>query len=106
MIAVSPLIGGEAIKGPTAKMMDELGMPAEAVAPHLMFAAGFNAAGGTYTTAFPALGTLHHRPDLRARLAEELDGFSGPAAELDALPFLDALEAAGIACALRRRDGG
>jgi LPPG:FO 2-phospho-L-lactate transferase len=36
MIAVSPIVGGEAIKGPTAKMMDELGMPrsAAAVARH------------------------------------------------------------------------
>jgi LPPG:FO 2-phospho-L-lactate transferase len=36
MIAVSPIVGGDAIKGPTAKMMDELGMPrtAAAVARH------------------------------------------------------------------------
>lgn len=31
LIAVSPIVGGKAIKGPTAKMMDELGMPATAL---------------------------------------------------------------------------
>jgi LPPG:FO 2-phospho-L-lactate transferase len=36
VIAVSPIIGGQALKGPTAKMMAELGMPttARAVAEH------------------------------------------------------------------------
>ena len=36
IVAVSPIVGGAAIKGPTAKMMRELGMPvsAEAVAEH------------------------------------------------------------------------
>ena len=36
VIAVSPIVGGRAIKGPTAKMMGELGMPAtaDAVAGH------------------------------------------------------------------------
>lgn len=36
VIAVSPIVGGMAIKGPTAKMMDELGVPrtTEAVAAH------------------------------------------------------------------------
>ena len=36
VIAVSPIIGGQAVKGPTAKMMAELGMPttARAVAEH------------------------------------------------------------------------
>jgi LPPG:FO 2-phospho-L-lactate transferase len=32
VIAVSPIIGGRAVKGPTAKMMRELGMPATAAA--------------------------------------------------------------------------
>src|SRR5262249_47663883 len=32
VIAVSPIIGGRAIKGPTAKMMRELGLPASAAA--------------------------------------------------------------------------
>jgi LPPG:FO 2-phospho-L-lactate transferase len=31
-VAVSPLIGGKAVKGPTAKMMAELGLPADATA--------------------------------------------------------------------------
>lgn len=36
IVAVSPIVGGRAIKGPTAKMMEELGMPATArgVAAH------------------------------------------------------------------------
>jgi LPPG:FO 2-phospho-L-lactate transferase len=36
VVAVSPIIGGRAVKGPTAKMMAELGMPAsaKAVADH------------------------------------------------------------------------
>jgi LPPG:FO 2-phospho-L-lactate transferase len=36
VIAVSPIIGGQAVKGPTAKMMAELGMPttARAIAEH------------------------------------------------------------------------
>ncbi len=38
VIAVSPIVGGQAIKGPAAKMMAELGMPqsAEAVARHYL----------------------------------------------------------------------
>jgi len=32
VIAVSPIIGGEAVKGPTAKMMAELGLPVDAAA--------------------------------------------------------------------------
>ena len=32
IVAVSPIVGGEAIKGPTAKMMRELGVPATTVA--------------------------------------------------------------------------
>ena len=32
VIAVSPIIGGKAVKGPTAKMMTELGLPVDAVA--------------------------------------------------------------------------
>lgn len=32
VVAVSPIVGGQAIKGPTAKMMSELGLPGDAVA--------------------------------------------------------------------------
>ena len=32
VVAVSPIIGGKAVKGPTAKMMAELGLPVDAVA--------------------------------------------------------------------------
>lgn len=31
VVAISPIVGGQAIKGPTAKMMDELGMPRTAL---------------------------------------------------------------------------
>lgn len=42
IIAVSPLIGGQAVKGPTAKIMAELGVPAssEAIARHYPFLDG------------------------------------------------------------------
>jgi LPPG:FO 2-phospho-L-lactate transferase len=32
VVAVSPIIGGRAVKGPTAKMMEELGLPVDAIA--------------------------------------------------------------------------
>jgi LPPG:FO 2-phospho-L-lactate transferase len=32
VVAVSPIIGGKAVKGPTAKMMEELGLPVDAAA--------------------------------------------------------------------------
>jgi len=32
VVAVSPIIGGQAVKGPTAKMMAELGLPVDAAA--------------------------------------------------------------------------
>ena len=32
VVAISPLIGGKAVKGPTAKMMEELGLPVDAAA--------------------------------------------------------------------------
>ncbi len=32
VVAVSPIIGGKAVKGPTAKMMEELGLPVDATA--------------------------------------------------------------------------
>ena len=68
----------------------ELGLPEADIAPHLLFAAGFNGGGGTYTTAFPALGVLHHDPALRKEIADELAGFKGDVDALDALPLLDA----------------
>jgi len=42
IIAVSPLIGGQAVKGPTAKIMAELGVPAdsETIARHYPFLSG------------------------------------------------------------------
>jgi LPPG:FO 2-phospho-L-lactate transferase len=38
VVAVSPIIGGRAVKGPTAKMMTELGLPASATAVALYYA--------------------------------------------------------------------
>ena len=32
VVAVSPIVGGRAVKGPTAKMMQELGLPSSAAA--------------------------------------------------------------------------
>jgi LPPG:FO 2-phospho-L-lactate transferase len=42
IVAVSPLIGGQAVKGPTAKIMAELGLPADSVtiARHYPFLRG------------------------------------------------------------------
>lgn len=42
IVAVSPLIGGQAVKGPTAKIMAELGLPADSVtiARHYPFLSG------------------------------------------------------------------
>ena len=69
----------------------DLGMSGDEVAAHLLFAAGFNATGGTYTTVFPTLGVLVNRPDILEALREELDGFAGDSSQLDTLPYLDAL---------------
>jgi LPPG:FO 2-phospho-L-lactate transferase len=33
VVAVSPIVGGQAVKGPTAKMMAELGLPVDAATP-------------------------------------------------------------------------
>jgi LPPG:FO 2-phospho-L-lactate transferase len=42
IVAVSPLIGGKAVKGPTAKIMAELGLPADSrtIARHYSFIDG------------------------------------------------------------------
>src|SRR5690606_40065897 len=37
VIAVAPVVAGEAIKGPTAKMMQELGLPVDASTPALRY---------------------------------------------------------------------
>jgi LPPG:FO 2-phospho-L-lactate transferase len=65
MIAVSPIVGGQAIKGPAAKMMGELGMPqsALAVAKH-------------YKT---------HYPDMRGFVLDNVD--SELQGEVEALGF-------------------
>jgi len=51
VVAVSPIVGGQAIKGPAAKMMAELGMPrtALAVAAHYADCYGVRHQGGLFT---------------------------------------------------------
>ena len=69
----------------------ELGVPEEQIAAHLLFAAGFNGAGGTYKTAFPAIAQIYAEPAIREALAAELADFQGDLTALDQLPYLDAL---------------
>ncbi len=64
-------------------------MPEAEVAAHLLFAAAFNATGGTWTTLFPGLAQLSVDLVTRERLAAELRGFSGSLWELNKLPFLE-----------------
>jgi LPPG:FO 2-phospho-L-lactate transferase len=82
VVAVSPIIGGRAVKGPTAKMMAELGMPtsARAVAQHydeLLDGFVLDEADGAETTALdlPCLATrtlMASEEDKRALAAEVL----------------------------------
>jgi LPPG:FO 2-phospho-L-lactate transferase len=82
VVAISPIIGGRAVKGPTAKMMAELGMPtsAGAVAQHydgLLDGFVLDQADGAETTAIdrPCLATrtlMASEDDKRALAAEVL----------------------------------
>jgi LPPG:FO 2-phospho-L-lactate transferase len=82
VVAVSPIIGGRAVKGPTAKMMAELGMPtgAGAVAQHydgLLDGFVLDEADGVETTSIdlPCLATrtlMASQDDKRALAAEVL----------------------------------
>lgn len=88
MIAVSPIVGGKAIKGPTAKMMNELGMPATAleVAKHyadLIDGFVLDEADGDVTDAVRGLGlgvlvtnTVMKSLDDRVSLARDVIAFS------------------------------
>jgi LPPG:FO 2-phospho-L-lactate transferase len=85
VVAVSPIIGGRAVKGPTAKMMTELGMPtsARAVAQHydgLLDGFVLDEADGAETTAIdlPCLvtRTLMAGEDDKRALAAEVVAFA------------------------------
>jgi LPPG:FO 2-phospho-L-lactate transferase len=88
VVAVSPIVGGEAIKGPAAKMMAELGMPvtALAVARHYQgLARGMivDVADAAQAGAVEALGmrvlvtqTVMRTPDDKAKLAQEALSFA------------------------------
>ncbi|MGB3387346.1 MAG: 2-phospho-L-lactate transferase [Pseudaminobacter sp.] len=84
VVAVSPIIGGAAVKGPTVKIMDELGIPAtsRAIAQHyggllhglvideVDAADGAELAGRVHVTS-----TLMKSEDDRERLARDVLGF-------------------------------
>jgi LPPG:FO 2-phospho-L-lactate transferase len=85
VVAVSPIIGGRAIKGPTAKMMAELGMPASAraVAAHYGglldgFVLDMADADQAATIDLPCLAarTLMASEDDKRRLAAEVLSFA------------------------------
>jgi LPPG:FO 2-phospho-L-lactate transferase len=88
VVAVSPLVGGRAVKGPTAKLMQELGLPLThaAVADHydglidgLLIDADDDATGVEVTVG--RTGTLMTSLEDRVRVARsalELAGFQLP----------------------------
>jgi LPPG:FO 2-phospho-L-lactate transferase len=84
IIAVSPLIGGQAVKGPTAKIMAELGVPADSVsiARHYGFIDGLiidetdHADAGKIDIRVHVTSTWMRSLDDRDRLAGECLDFS------------------------------
>lgn len=93
IIAVSPLIGGQAVKGPTRKIMDELGVEAgtAAIAAHyhglidgLVIDAGDVTEAGTIDLPVRGVPTLMTDDTSKIRLAR------------DVLAFDDALSLAGL----------
>jgi LPPG:FO 2-phospho-L-lactate transferase len=85
VVAVSPIIGGRAVKGPTAKMMAELGIPASAraVAEHYGdvldgFVLDHADAEQARAIAVPCLSTqtLMRSEDDKTRLASEVLAFA------------------------------
>ena len=82
VVAVSPIIGGRAVKGPTAKMMAELGMPtsARAVAEHygglvdgfVLDAAGADDAASIEVPCLATRTLMANEDDKRALAAEVL----------------------------------
>ena len=89
IIAVSPLIGGQAVKGPTAKIMAELGVPADttSIARHYPFIDGLiideadRAEAGKVDLPVLVTATLMRSLDDRDRLAGECLEFAGRLAE-------------------------
>ncbi len=86
VVAVSPLIGGAAVKGPTAKIMAELHMPATplAIADHyrglidgLVIDVADEAASGSLGVAVKATRTLMTSDADRERLARQVLAFAG-----------------------------
>ena len=79
IIAVSPLIGGQAVKGPTAKIMAELGVPADtaSIAGHYRFIDGLiidetdRAEAGKVELPVLVTSTLMRSLDDRDRLASD-----------------------------------
>ena len=85
-IAVSPLIGGRAVKGPTAKLMNELGLPATpaAIAAHydglidgLVVDTADAGAPLPAGIAQCATATLMRTAEERERLARDVLAFAG-----------------------------
>lgn len=88
IVAVSPIVGGQAIKGPAAKMMAELGMPvtAVAVARHYRGLVGgmvIDQVDAAQAPAIEALGmhvmtaqSVMRTPDDKVKLAEEVLSFA------------------------------
>jgi LPPG:FO 2-phospho-L-lactate transferase len=86
VIAVSPIVGGEAVKGPAAKMMQELGLPhtSRAVAEYYDelidgFVYDVLDAGSCdgLAAATRCLDTMMHTAADRTRLAQEIIAFAG-----------------------------
>jgi LPPG:FO 2-phospho-L-lactate transferase len=91
IIAVSPLIGGQAVKGPTAKIMAELGVPADtaSIARHYPILDGLiideadRAEAGKVELPVLVTSTLMRSLDDRDRLAADCLEFAGRLADGD-----------------------
>ncbi|TDH35169.1 2-phospho-L-lactate transferase [Pseudohoeflea suaedae] len=90
VVAVSPIIGGQAVKGPTAKIMSELGIPATnaTIADHygdlidgLMIDEADAAEIGQLAVRATISATLMRTDDDRCRLAEDVLAFAETLAE-------------------------
>jgi LPPG:FO 2-phospho-L-lactate transferase len=85
IVAVSPLIGGQAVKGPTAKIMAELGVPADSasIARHYRFIDGLiideadRAESGNIDMPVLVTSTLMRSLQDRDRLAADCLDFAG-----------------------------
>jgi LPPG:FO 2-phospho-L-lactate transferase len=85
IVAVSPLIGGQAVKGPTAKIMAELGVPADSasIARHYPFIDGLiidetdRAEASSIDMPVRVTSTLMRNLEDRDRLAADCLDFAG-----------------------------